>query len=396
MVKIQELSATLIDKYGLGKEDAEHFITQMFALIADELHSSQTSVKVKGLGTFKVTSVSSRESVDVNSGERIVISGRNKITFTPDVVMRDRVNRPFAQFETVPLNDGVDFSEIDGKDADDMADEERQEADEIGINETGAEEVQEQHSQEDEIRIPDESVVPGAEENVSELPSETESVDCKAEDTDGSDEDDEADNVVPPVVEDTPVSAEDPDEDETPGGFLHIRCMKFCCLSALAAVVLCCACFGFYYLYDQLQLRNQRIAVLEKDLKQVVEANKKANENLARRDSANIIDVGAALANADRNVKGDSVQAQNVPAVEKEEAISVDYESDPRLRTGAYIIIGVDRTVAVMKGQTLGSISKAYLGPGMECYVEVLNSCKKVSAGDSLKIPKLKLKKRIR
>lgn len=396
MVKIQELSATLIDKYGLGKEDAEHFITQMFALIADELHSSQTSVKVKGLGTFKVTSVSSRESVDVNSGERIVISGRNKITFTPDVVMRDRVNRPFAQFETVPLNDGVDFSEIDGKDADDMADEERQDADEIGINETGAEEVQEQHSQEDETRIPDESVVPGAEENVSELPSETESVDCKAEDTDGSDEDDEADNVVPPVVEDTPVSAEDPDEDETPGGFLHIRCMKFCCLSALAAVVLCCVCFGFYYLYDQLQLRNQRIAVLEKDLKQVVEANKKANENLARRDSANIIDVGAALANADRNVKGGSVQAQNVPAVEKEEAISVDYESDPRLRTGAYIIIGVDRTVAVMKGQTLESISKAYLGPGMECYVEVLNSCKKVSAGDSLKIPKLKLKKRIR
>lgn len=396
MVKIQELSATLIDKYGLGKEDAEHFITQMFALIADELHSSQTSVKVKGLGTFKVTSVSSRESVDVNSGERIVISGRNKITFTPDVVMRDRVNRPFAQFETVPLNNGVDFSEIDGKDADDMADEERQEADEIGINETGAEEVQEQHSQEDEIRIPDESVVPGAEDTVSEFPSETESVDCKAEDTDGSDEDDEADNVVPPVVEDTPVPAEDQDEDETPGGFLHIRCMKFCCLSALAAVVLCCVCFGFYYLYDQLQLRNQRIAVLEKDLKQVVEANKKANENLARRDSANIIDVGAALANADRNVKGDSVQAQAVPAVEKEEAISVDYESDPRLRTGAYIIIGVDRTVTVMKGQTLESISKAYLGPGMECYVEVLNSCKKVSAGDSLKIPKLKLKKRIR
>lgn len=396
MVKIQELSATLIDKYGLGKEDAEHFITQMFALIADELHSSQTSVKIKGLGTFKVTSVSSRESVDVNSGERIVISGRNKITFTPDVVMRDRVNRPFAQFETVPLNDGVDFSEIDGKDADDMADEERQEADEIGINETGAEEVQKQHSQEDETRIPDESVVSGAEDNVSELPSETESVDCKVEDTDGSDEDDEADNVVPPVVEDTPVPAEDQDEDETPGGFLHIRCMKFCCLSALAAVVLCCVCFGFYYLYDQLQLRNQRIAVLEKDLKQVVEANKKANENLARRDSANIIDVGAALANADRNVKGDSVQAQDVPAVEKEEAISVDYESDPRLRTGAYIIIGVDRTVTVMKGQTLESISKAYLGPGMECYVEVLNSCKKVSAGDSLKIPKLKLKKRIR
>lgn len=396
MVKIQELSATLIDKYGLSKEDAEHFITQMFALIADELHSSQTSVKVKGLGTFKVTSVSSRESVDVNSGERILISGRNKITFTPDVVMRDRVNRPFAQFETVPLNDGVDFSEIDGKDADDVADEERQETDEIEINEVETEVIQEQLSNADDACLPNESVLSDAEENCSEPLPEKESIDCLADDTDGSDKEDEADNVVFPVIDDTSASAEDLDEDETPGGFLHIRCMKFCCLSALAAVVLCCVCFGFYYLYDQLQLRNQRIAVLEKDLKQVVEANKKANENLARRDSANIIDVGAALANANRNVKGDSIQVQTVPTVEKEEAISVDYESDPRLRTGAYIIIGVDRTVAVMKGQTLESISKAYLGPGMECYVEALNSCKNVSAGDSLKIPKLKLKKRIR
>ena len=115
MDKIQDLSATLIEKYGLSRKDAEQFITQMFALIAEELHSSQTSVKVKGLGTFKVTGVSARESVDVNSGERIVINGHNKITFTPDVVLRDRVNHPFAQFETVVINDGVDFSELDAK-----------------------------------------------------------------------------------------------------------------------------------------------------------------------------------------------------------------------------------------------------------------------------------------
>lgn len=348
MVKIQELSATLIDKYGLGKKDAEHFVTRMFALIADELHASLPSVKVKGLGTFKVTSVSPRESVDVNSGERIVINGHNKITFTPDVVLCDRVNRPFAQFETVVVNDGVDFSDIDGKDADNLQDAECQETESAGNEEAETEIMQEQHPQDGEPCLANESAAVEAEENLTE-----------------------------------PLQ----DKSETPGGFLHIKCMKFCCLSALAAVVLCCACFGFYYLYGQLQLRNQRIAILEKEVKQVVTANRQANENPTLMDSSKTANTGETLANK-------SIQSPAAHAAEKEAAI--DYESDPRLRTGAYIIIGVDTTVVARKGQTLASISKAYLGTGMECYVEALNSYKTVSAGDSLKIPKLKLKKRIR
>ncbi len=353
MVKIQELSATLIDKYGLGKEDAAHFVMQMFALIADELHASQTSVKVKGLGTFKVTSVSSRESVDVNSGERIVINGHNKITFTPDVVLRDRVNRPFAQFETVVVNDGVDFSEIDGKDADNLTDTECQEKESAGNEEAETGIIQEQHPQDGEPCLTNESAAVEAEENITE-----------------------------------PLQ----NKDETPGGFLHIKCMKFCCLSALAAVVFCCASFGFYYLYGQLQLRNHRIATLEKEVKQVVTANQKANENPMLMDSSKTMNTGETL--VDAKVGNESIPLQTVHTAEKD--VAIDYESDPRLRTGAYIIIGVDTIVAVRKGQNLESISKAYLGAGMECYVEALNSYRTVSAGDSLKIPKLKLKKRIR
>ena len=114
MNKMSDLAATLVDKYGLNQKDAEHFVASMFDVINDGLQSADRMVKVKGLGTFKLTSVSPRESVDVNTGERIVIDGRDKISFTPETALRDRVNQPFSQFETVVLNDGVNFS--DGND----------------------------------------------------------------------------------------------------------------------------------------------------------------------------------------------------------------------------------------------------------------------------------------
>ena len=361
MAKMQDLSATLIEKYGLSRKDAEQFITQMFSLIAEELHSSQTSVKVKGLGTFKVTGVSARESVDVNSGERIVINGHNKITFTPDVVLRDRVNHPFAQFETVVLNDGVDFSELDAKTTEDIPDEDIAETEETVV---GSDRRDAPLDEQPVADAPQETVV-GADRRDAPL-SEPTVVDAPLNE---------------PTVADTP---------DTPGGFLHVRCMKICVLSVLAAVVFCCLCFGSYYLYNELQQRNRRIAALEKEVKKVVGANKEVNEKLAQKDSAEIIDVKAALANPAGKAKPDSVKPQTTPKTEE----TTDYNSDARVRTGAYIIIGVDRTVVVQKGQTLESISKAWLGSGMECYVEAINSRKTVTAGDSLKIPKLKLKKR--
>ena len=108
------LGKKLAEKTGLSQQEAELFIKKMFDVVNEGLQDDK-QVKVKWLGTFKVTSVKDRESVDVNTGERIVIDGRDKISFTPDNILKEIVNKPFAQFETVVVNDGVEFDEIDRK-----------------------------------------------------------------------------------------------------------------------------------------------------------------------------------------------------------------------------------------------------------------------------------------
>ena len=108
------LGKKLAEKTGLSQQEAELFIKKMFDVVNEGLQDDK-QVKVKWLGTFKVTSVKDRESVDVNTGERIVIDGRDKISFTPDSILKEIVNKPFAQFETVVVNDGVEFDEIDKK-----------------------------------------------------------------------------------------------------------------------------------------------------------------------------------------------------------------------------------------------------------------------------------------
>lgn len=108
------LAQKLAEKTGISQQDAELFIRKMFD-VANEGLQADKQVKMKWLGTFKVTSVKDRESVDVNTGERIVIEGRDKISFTPDTILKEIINKPFAQFETVVVNDGVEFDEIDRK-----------------------------------------------------------------------------------------------------------------------------------------------------------------------------------------------------------------------------------------------------------------------------------------
>uniref|UniRef100_UPI0028D77E27 HU family DNA-binding protein n=1 Tax=Segatella buccae TaxID=28126 RepID=UPI0028D77E27 len=113
-IGITELARMLSSKHNMSQADAENFVRLMFAVVGDGLEQEKL-VKIKSFGTFKMGSVKDRESVDVNTGERIVIEGRNKINFTPDNALRDFVNRPFAQFETVMINDGVDFEAVDRK-----------------------------------------------------------------------------------------------------------------------------------------------------------------------------------------------------------------------------------------------------------------------------------------
>jgi nucleoid DNA-binding protein len=117
-ISIQEFAERLAEKKGMSVSDAQQFLTAMLDTINEGLKDDKT-VKVKGLGTFKVIDVKQRKSVDVNTGEEIIIEGRGKITFTPDSIMKDLVNKPFSQFETVVLNEGVDFSEIDSMEGED-------------------------------------------------------------------------------------------------------------------------------------------------------------------------------------------------------------------------------------------------------------------------------------
>lgn len=114
MVRITDIAAAIAAKHHISQREAERFLTRMVEVMNNALRYEK-QLKIKGLGTFKVASVSPRESVNIHTGERIVIEGREKISFTPDAVMRDWVNRPFAQFETVVVNDGVDFDDIDRK-----------------------------------------------------------------------------------------------------------------------------------------------------------------------------------------------------------------------------------------------------------------------------------------
>lgn len=113
-ISLSDLAQRLAEKSGISLQDAELFIRKMFD-VANEGLQSDKLVKMKWLGTFKVMAVKDRESVDVNTGERIIIEGRDKISFTPDNILKEIVNKPFAQFETVVVNDGVDFDEVDRK-----------------------------------------------------------------------------------------------------------------------------------------------------------------------------------------------------------------------------------------------------------------------------------------
>lgn len=143
------LAKAVASKRGLTQAEAERFIATMFEVAGAGIQEDKL-LKMKWLGTFKITSVKDRESVDVNTGERILIEGRDKISFTPDNIMKEIINKPFAQFETVVVNDGVDFSDIDEKFANMEREEElllqkeqERHDDEVVLEEQNAEQPQE-------------------------------------------------------------------------------------------------------------------------------------------------------------------------------------------------------------------------------------------------------------
>ena len=399
MAKVNDFARELSEKYGLSLSDASDFIGAMFDVVSEELDDTDSSVKIKGFGTFKVSAVSARASVDVNTGERIIIDGRNKISFTPEVLMRDRVNRPFVQFETVVLNDGVDFSEIDDE-MDELSD---------SVIETETQGVQLSPTAPTDQPTDQPTNQPSPSEPASKVVNTEEHRDMarrlmapKSEPID--DDNNKADEEK---------SANDIDESDDEGiviGGCKQRSPRMMYVLTIASfVILVSIGIGMYFLYQRIEEKNHVIDRLEtrlyaqQDTVVAVEPQCVVSDTIASNDALKAAD--AHTAENIKKEKKDSARASNSKAATGSTAVMSaaptattpsDYNYDVRVRTGAYIIVGVAKVVTVQPGQSLASISKAYLGEGMECYVEVLNNCHTVKAGDKLKIPEVKLKPRKR
>ena len=414
-VSITELASKLMEKHGLKRTEAELFIRQFVGVINDGLKNDK-SVKVKGLGTFKVQAVSARKSVDVNTGEAIVIEGRDKISFTAEAVMRDLVNAPFAQFETVIVNDGVDFSEIDAKNEADNteAKEPTPAVEPTPVAEPEPAVVEPAPVAEPEPAVVEPAPVAEPEPAVVEPAPVAEPEPAVVEPT--------------PIVEQTPaVEDSDSDTDELEAKSKSYKNTIIVLASSLACVVIL-AVVGFVYMFSQIEKRDNRIAHLETQTATLADRMMKthmspapaANQPAANDEADNILAANeqkieaAQKADKENNLK--TAEAKPEPKAEPKAATKPTaeakahaaksapsilsqsaYDKDPRVRTGAYVITGIANTVTVKAGQTMSSLSKTYLGPGMECYLEAVNGGnRELKAGEKIKIPALKTKKSLK
>ena len=438
-VSITELASKLMEKHGLKRTEAELFIRQFVGVINDGLKNDK-SVKVKGLGTFKVQAVSARKSVDVNTGEAIVIEGRDKISFTAEAVMRDLVNAPFAQFETVIVNDGVDFSEIDAKhEADNTEAKEPTPA----VEPTPVAELEPAVVEPTPVAEPEPTVVeaapvaepepavveaaPVAEPEPTVEPAPAAEPEPTVEPAPVAEP--EPAVVEPtPIVEPTPaVEDSDSDTDELDAKSKSYKNTIIVLASSLACVVIL-AVVGFVYMFSQIEKRDNRIAHLETQTATLADRMMKthmspapaANQPAANDEADNILAANeqkieaAQKADKENNLK--TAEAKPEPKAEPKAATKPTaeakahaaksapsilsqsaYDKDPRVRTGAYVITGIANTVTVKAGQTMSSLSKTYLGPGMECYLEAVNGGnRELKAGEKIKIPALKTKKSLK
>lgn len=501
------LAKAVASKRGLTQAEAERFIATMFEVAGDGIQEDKL-LKMKWLGTFKITSVKDRESVDVNTGERILIEGRDKISFTPDNILKEIVNKPFAQFETVVVNDGIDFSDIDEKFAnmereeeelqlqkeqechdEEVVQEEQPQKEELSQEEEqpresllDAELQSQEGGQKDELsqeantpiseetvalsselknaEISEDNISVTSEDNISQTSDDTIS---KTEENgipeevgmlishlkENKSEAEEIERVeeakvkeeaeVPKAaevhVEETPAEAkvvasqsnvenkklpeydETLDEDEAHASDRHhLVIPKY--VVALVSVVFVALLGGlcwFAFIYGKMQARQEQMEMQLKAIKPQpqpkpkptvvapVDTAKSVASSDDKTDAENVLANGAQANNEQtdhaqlamkKKAKQDSIRmAQANNAVKMAEKASV-YLNDPRIRTGAYRIVGVEKTVTAKSGQTLAGLSKLYLGPGMECYMQAINGCSEIKPGQKVKIPKLKLKRK--
>lgn len=465
---ISRLAKSISSKHGLTQAEAERFISKMFEVANEGLHEDKL-LKIKWLGTFKVAPVKDRESVDVNTGERIVIEGRDKISFTPDNILKEIVNKPFAQFETVVVNDGVDFSDIDEKfslqavPAEPIAAEMpstigEQKTAEASIGQPESKSFDESKNT-DEQKVADQptaEVYPSAEAHpmVGEQPmAEEQQMQPLVGNTTGEQEslvnediltkesslvknasDNEAGTSNEAVASNNAAMSDGAVPSEEPAAevgeevhFHYLMIPKYLvAIICLVFVILLGGMGWFAFNFGKMQAQRDKLAMQLQTIKKPTPVATKdstqtsaedsaalALKKKAQEDSIRMAETSKAVEMAEKTEQGrlegqalTNTSSSQIGTSSKEKGSSQakgtapsdprssSYDADPRVRTGAYRIVGVAQTVTVKDGQSLASLSSLYLGPGMECYVEAVNGKNEVKVGQKIKIPKLELKRK--
>lgn len=454
---LNTLGKLLADKSGLSQVEAELFIRKMFDVCNQGLDADK-QVKIKWLGTFKVQATKDRESINVNTGERFTIEGRDKLTFTPDNILKEIVNKPFAQFETVVVNDGVDFDEIDEKFGEeqtedapaqviDFLDEEKTATPNPEVVVIGSEKEKEKEKEaEDELakqiaieqaklerlkqaqleqeRIQKEKLEKEKQEQERLEQERLEQERLEQEKLKLAQQQQALKAVVEPAVPASDESEEEEEEEESSNSH-HIVIPRYLVVAVCLIVVALIGGMGWFaFNYGQMTAQRDHLAMQLNQYHQAPAKKVPAKpaaaplsqeqklRQKAMEDSIRMAKTAEAIKLAEKSDEesANAEKAKQTEAKAKAEAkektkdkdeekatskiASSQYDKDARVRTGAYRIIGVAQTITVGAGQTLEQISTRYLGSGMECYVEALNGTSTVKAGQKIKIPKLELKKK--
>ena len=478
---IQLIANGLAKDFNLSAVEATTFVETFFNIVSEELKNGN-QVKIKGLGTFKVQSVKPRESVNVNTGERVLIEGHDKITFTPDAVMKELVNKPFSQFETVVINDGVNTEELERVPVEDSSEEVKSEATNetstTTITDVQSDSISEEKDREKEVAKDQnedvendttvvEKVVDDSQRTVSqsnevvaepslikdeklsiviEQPStqdeiedvlQEETVDAavkwaeevsKVEQTnskkpaeqkepplndnpivveqsqqevpskiinEGVGEDSkqsESPKVSNEVVEDP--QREEPSQDENVADVANLSkqeepsklsndddsdeessangTLKKVALIAFLVIV----CLGIFL---WTRIGNKEVRKTSTD---VAEQTSKKEDNPS---------LGTKTVPADTVSKTKAKKVLEKKETSEAESFAA-LNHDARIRYGAYNIVGIDRIVVLKKGETMEKYSRKTLGADMVGYFQVLNGCKTMQAGDTMKVPKVELR----
>lgn len=377
---LQLIADAVAKKHKITVKEAEKFVSAIFDVVNEGLKTDKL-VKVKGLGTFKVQAVKPRESVNVNTGERVLIEGHEKVSFTPDATMKELVNKPFAQFETVVLNDGVDFADIESKSDDE---EKAENTDEIVVS---AEEIvasdEEKIETKEEItaEIIDEKPAEEVPQQAVEIPMVA--VETKEEITEEREEEqkaavEEKETVVEVKAEAIEEQPEQVAEVPKVNAFPIEKPKKINWLlwSSVAFAVIAVMYFFGYKFGKDAALRDNKMAI-----------RTQAEDSLAQKTKTT---AKQAATNTGKTTAKAAQQATD--EAEKYKKMS----SDKRIRYGAYDIVGIEKTVVLKKGQTMQSYSRRALGPDMVGYFQVLNNATTMSAGDTMKVPKVELRPQYR